>query len=385
LAIECSNFSGVCRLFGTHCNWSEPVKCTNSFLCMVSYVPFCGNVERAADRCCLILQMSYTTSFEFSACRMWLFRPVTTGLLLHVGGPPFTLMRQLPAQEERNLKDLLDHRLVKYREDLYSVGDVIEFFANMAGGAHYSRNVRKDFAELLTFGLGGQPFLTNALVQVAQATLEAGVRFIQAITNFDLHLSMVFEGGQVSVPTCLFRLKYPNLPMQISCHALQFMVRAHATSLDGKNIELSSSFVDWSSPHLVSVNWRTQDDLSCSLSLRVDGELVGRSDIMLPLFISNAIQDYELLIHRSSTDEQIGTPLGLTEMMIFGDQRSALEAARTLTHLMDGVSDLSRKCVYYGTDGYGIAESGKADIQHKGNVTMQTMEKVLRGDISRSS
>jgi hypothetical protein len=97
--------------------------------------------------------------------------PVTTGLLLHVGGPPFTLMRQLPAQEERNLKDLLDHRLVKYREDLYSVGDVIEFFANMAGGAHYSRNVRKDFAELLTFGLGGQPFLTNALVQVAQATL----------------------------------------------------------------------------------------------------------------------------------------------------------------------------------------------------------------------
>jgi hypothetical protein len=311
--------------------------------------------------------------------------PITRGLVLHVAGPPFTMMREVPLQEERNLKDLLDYKLVKYGDRLYSVGDIIEFFANKAGGAHYSKDMPKDFAELLTFGLGGQPFLINALVQVAQATLDTGVRFIRAITNFDIHLSVVFEGGQVTAPTCLFSLRYPNLPMQMSCLAEQSTLRARVTSLDDKGLEISSSIVDWNSPHLISVTWQTQDDLSCSLSVSVDGERVGRGDTMLPLFVSNAIRDYELTLHRSGKDGSIGTPLGIIEVMAFADQRSPLDSARTSTHLMDGVSKLSGKCVYYGNDGYGIRESGKTDVQNMGNVTLQTTEKVLRGDIRRPS
>lgn len=72
--------------------------------------------------------------------------PITRGLVLHVAGPPFTMMREFPLQEEQKLRDLLDYKLVKYRDKLYSIGDVIEFFANKAGGAHYSKDLPKDFA-----------------------------------------------------------------------------------------------------------------------------------------------------------------------------------------------------------------------------------------------
>lgn len=227
--------------------------------------------------------------------------------------------------------------------------------------------------------------LVNALVQVAQATLDAGARFIQAITNFDFHMSVVFEGGQVTASTYLFSLKYPNLPMQVSCIAEQSALRANLTSLDGKSIELKSSVVDWTSPRLVTVAWQTQDDLSCSLSVNVDGERIGRINTMAPLFVSNAIRDYKLTIHRSAGDGSIGTPLGVIEVMVFADQRSPVDSARTLMHLMDRASELSGKCVYYGSDGYGVRESGKTDIQNSGNVTLQTTEKVLRGDVRRRS
>jgi hypothetical protein len=295
------------------------------------------------------------------------------------------MRRELPLQEERNLRELLDFKLITYGGKLYSVGDLIEFFANRTGGAHYSKALPRDFAELLSFGLGGQPVLVNALIQVAQATLDAGVRFIQAITNFDVHMSVVFEGGQVADPTCLFSLKYPDVPMQVSCTAEQSALLARLTSIDNKSVQLRSSVVEWTLPHLVTVAWRTQDDLSCSLSVAIDGEQVGRADVALPLFVSNAISDYEFSLHRSSSDESVGTALGVIEVMAFADQRSPLDSARTLTHLIDHASELSGKCVHYGSDGYSVRESGKTDLHNSGNVTVQTIEKVLRGDVRRRS
>jgi hypothetical protein len=129
--------------------------------------------------------------------------PITQSLVLHVAGPPFTMSRELPLQEERSLRELLDFELITHGGKPYSVGDLIEFFANKAGGAHYSKDLPKDFAELLSFGLGGQPVLVNALIQVAQVTLNAGVRFVQAITNFDVHMSVVLrEDGSPTLPVC---------------------------------------------------------------------------------------------------------------------------------------------------------------------------------------
>jgi hypothetical protein len=53
--------------------------------------------------------------------------PIAHGLVLHVAGPPFTMRREVPLQEERKLRDLLDYKLIRYRDKLYSVGDLIEF------------------------------------------------------------------------------------------------------------------------------------------------------------------------------------------------------------------------------------------------------------------
>jgi RNA binding exosome subunit len=123
--------------------------------------------------------------------------------------------------------------------------------------------------------------------------------------------------------------------MEVACTAEQSALLARVTSIDNKRVELRSSVIEWTLPHLVTVTWRTQDDLSCSLSLGIDGERVGRVDMVLPHFLSNAITDYEFTLHRSGTDGSIGTPLGVIEVMAFADQRSPLDSARTLTHLMD--------------------------------------------------
>ena len=48
----------------------------------------------------------------------------------------------------------------------YSLGEVVNFFANRAGGAHYSKQLPRDLEQLITTPFWGQSPLKNALWQL---------------------------------------------------------------------------------------------------------------------------------------------------------------------------------------------------------------------------
>lgn len=84
-------------------------------------------------------------------------------LLLHLAGFPVSLHRELPGQCLITIEKFLDQKILIYEQKRYTPKDVIEFFANKAGGAHFSPDMDQDFTQLLSFGLFGQPMLLNAL------------------------------------------------------------------------------------------------------------------------------------------------------------------------------------------------------------------------------
>ena len=70
-------------------------------------------------------------------------------LVFHLSGFPVTLRRQLPAQITVALEDFIERDILHYKERRYSVRNIIDWFANQAGGAHFSLRAPRDFLALL--------------------------------------------------------------------------------------------------------------------------------------------------------------------------------------------------------------------------------------------
>ena len=114
-------------------------------------------------------------------------------LVLHLSGFPVSIEKELPGQHIVKLEDFLNRKILffkgrEHREGKYSVGEIITFFANKAGGAHFSPDLPKDFAQLLSFGLFGQPVLVKALIQIAQITYHLGLKLLRSLAEFEIHL-----------------------------------------------------------------------------------------------------------------------------------------------------------------------------------------------------
>src|ERR1044072_4169171 len=67
----------------------------------------------------------------------------------HVAGFPITSQRQFEAQIEKTFSQLLEHEILFFNGKNYTAKTVIEWYANKAGGAHYSTRLPEDFAMLL--------------------------------------------------------------------------------------------------------------------------------------------------------------------------------------------------------------------------------------------
>lgn len=64
-------------------------------------------------------------------------------------GFPFSLERETGAQRSISLGSLESFKLVKHEDKLYTVGNVVKWYANKAGGSHFAKNLPRTFALLL--------------------------------------------------------------------------------------------------------------------------------------------------------------------------------------------------------------------------------------------
>lgn len=112
-------------------------------------------------------------------------------VILHVSGFPVTLERQFPGQREMSLSTFLIEPLILFRGTNYSAQNIIEWYANKAGGAHYSTNIPEDFAALMSLKLLDIQPLVNLIVQIGQATLDSGRTLIKAMVDFEVYALVV--------------------------------------------------------------------------------------------------------------------------------------------------------------------------------------------------
>lgn len=301
------------------------------------------------------------------------------GLLLHVAGFPISPRRQFPAQLEMSFSDLVQRNIVLYKERHYTIEDLIAWYANWAGGAHYSRNLPEDFAELLSVGVGGVAPIANALLQVGEATLAAGRDLLKSVVDLEIHFVVVVPKQRVGEVNYIFDAQYEGSAMRLSITLnARLMPGFFVSGLQGIAAMVESDrLIDWSSPRHLQASVRIEDDLTTVLEIVVDGERVGRGRVQEPVFVLSDPLDYELYHNRAVDSGPQNFSFGVVEAVMVASEPTPANQANLFLHFEARRKDPEVPLVFYAPESYGHAPRGTKDVAVTGNVRRLRVKSLL--------
>ena len=308
-------------------------------------------------------------------------------LVLHLSGFPVAIEQELPGQHIIKLEDFLNREILffkgrEYREGKYSVEEIIRFFANRAGGAHFSPDLPKDFAQLLSFGLFGQPVLVRALIQIAEITYHLGLKLLRSLVEFEIHLLTFIPQQELSQTGYVFDNKYPDSHMRVFfCLDPGMRPKFGVTGIQGlTSIVGINRMIHWKKPHHFILTLTINDRLCTKLKILLDGENVGKLTVRYPLFVVNNPLNYMSYYNRSYDNESAGLNVGFVEMIMFKKDLPPTEWAKLFSHFEELLSRKDLQCRYFVKGQSGYAPRGTNDMQWVNSPVMCSLAKLLRGE-----
>lgn len=299
----------------------------------------------------------------------------SAGLLLRMQGFPFSIQQEHPEQKPVSLADLLKREILEYKGKSYKVVDLIRFFANKAGGAHYSLDIERDYAELLSFNLGIQP-LQNALRQVGDITLRHGALLLKKLSDIDVHFILIIPKQEIQQPAFVWDSRYGGTHMRVHCRLAPFdRLVFGMTSINGVGVEIGSKgIVDLTRPTHALLTLRLNEDLSTGLSLEANGESLNDIRVPHPLFIASDPTDYDTFVNRSHEDPNAGLRLGFVEIAMFGAGNTSYDRAKALLYFQAQTLNPEKKVIVFDKGSYGSIPRGTKDMQMTGSVHLHTVK-----------
>lgn len=306
-------------------------------------------------------------------------------LNLHVSGFPITSERQFSAQLEKTFSELLEHKILFFRGNKYTAKTVIEWYANKAGGAHYSTRLPEDFAALLLQSPFNLQPLANILRQMGDAVLLAGHRLLKKLVDFEIHLIVIVPPQTpeaIGEANYLLDLKYEGSSMRVSLGLnKRLMPSFFVSGLQGTWARVDSDrLIDWSMPRHLHAALRIEEDLSTVLELAVDGVRVGRSRVDEPLFVLSDPLDYEAFHNKSVEGPPQEFSFGLAEISMHRSQISRIDAARMFTYFHGRTTDDNLQLFLFSPKSYGHAPTGTTDPKMTGTVRRLKVRDVLKNN-----
>jgi len=297
-------------------------------------------------------------------------------LVLHVAGFPVTLERQFQAQREMTLSEFLDEDLILFKGTTYSPRKIIEWYANKAGGAHYSSNIPEDFAALMSLNLMSIQPLANLLVQIGEATLAAGRQLLKSVVDFETYALVVIpeqEHGAIQDVNHLFDSQYEGSGMRISLSLnSRLMPSFFVCGLQGAWARVDCDrMLDWSEPRLLHATLLIEDDLTTTMELAVDGVRVGRCNVKVPLFVLSDPLGYDSYHNRASDGQPQRFSFAVGQVLMIGRELGPEERANMLLYISRKRSDPDLRVIYYGPEAFARADRGTKHLTMTGQATLQ--------------
>jgi hypothetical protein len=307
-------------------------------------------------------------------------------LALHLSGFPVSIEQELPGQHIIKLEDFLNRKILffkgrEYRKGKYSVEEIITFFANKAGGAHFSPDLPIDFAQLLSFGLFGQPVLVRALIQIAEITYQLGLKLLRSLAEFEIHLLVFIPQQELSQTGYIFDNRYPDSHMRISfCLGPGMRLKFVVTGIQGLTSTVGNNrIIDWKKPHYFVLTLAIIDRLQTKLEILVDGESFGGVTVPHPLFVVNDPLNYISYYNRSHDSDSAGLSIGFVEMVMFNKDLPLKEKVKLFLHFEELLEQKDLECRYFAKGQYGYSPPGTKDMQLINSPVSWSLLKLLQG------
>lgn len=306
------------------------------------------------------------------------------GMMVHIAGFPITKRRQLSAQQEMSFAEFLDHEIIFFNGNTYSTRKVIEWYANNAGGSHYSRNLPADFATLLSLNPMGLQPIANVLLQLGEAAFMAGRELLKSIVDLEIYALIALppiNTHEVTGANYLFDFQYGTTAMGMTLSLNKALIPSFIVSgLQGVTAKVTADrIIDWSSPHHLRAAVTIDDDLSTVIELDIDGERVGRYRCPEPIFVLSDPKDYELYHNRAVKGEPQNFSFSLAQFIMYGAEVSHSDRAQLLLYLEDNRKNPELPVVFYSPLSFAFAKRGSSDLAMSGDVKHLEISNVLNG------
>lgn len=308
-------------------------------------------------------------------------------LALHLSGFPVSIEQELPGQHIIKLEDFLNRKILffkgrEYRKGKYSVEEIITFFANKAGGAHFSPDLPEDFAQLLSFGLFGQPVLVRALIQIAEITYQLGLKLLRSLAEFEIHLLVFIPQQELSQTGYIFDNRYPDSHMRISfCLDPGMRPKFGVSCIQGLTSTVGiNRIIDWKKPHYFVLTLAIIDRLQTKLEILVDGETFGEVTVPHPLFVINDPLNYISYYNRSHDNDSAGLSIGFVEMIMFNRDLPLKEKVKLFLHFEELLEQKDLECRYFAKGQYGYSPPSTKDMQLINSPVSWSLLKLLQGE-----
>jgi hypothetical protein len=303
-------------------------------------------------------------------------------LILHLSGLPVSVEQEHPNQRAVGINEFLDLKLVLYHGRTYTPRDIIAWFANKAGGAHYSPDLPNDFSELLSFGLGGQPILINALRQIAEATFRLGLLLLQREVDFETHLLVYVPPQSLDEPAYILDYRYSVAQMRIFCRMDPGMRLVFGvTSIQGTSAAVGvQRLMDWTKPHYFRLSSVLREDMSTTLSILADGENAAELAVPYPLFVSNNPANYHRYVNRSQESEVAGLRFGFVGMAMYGRALHFREQAELFRYFEEQLTTAEQSCVYFRPGQFGYAAPDAPELKMENGPVKWSLSRALKGE-----
>jgi len=287
--------------------------------------------------------------------------PVKEGLILRISGFPVSLRKQLPYQQQMSIETFLDKKNALIKGKHWSVREIIDWFANKAGGAHFDPAMPLDFVQLL-------PYLKNPLLQLGEITLLLGHKFLKELSDFEINFLLAIP-ILPKEKVFLFDAQYPDDGMRISLlldHFGKLELRLKDIQ-NNKIVVQTSQMLDWSEVCHIAVVLNIKEDLTTKVKIVFNGQIVAHQSILIPFFISSNINDYNVFHNRATDGAEQSFEFGLAEMSMHGIIENRISQAKLYVYFDEGRKK-DRKCLIYKQKSYGHAEVGVNNLKMFGEV-----------------
>ncbi len=304
------------------------------------------------------------------------------GLMLQMSGFPLSLERELPGQQLIKIENFINGETISFGGNPYSMKDVIGFYANIAGGAHYSADLPQDMADLLSLTFGGQaPLIAIALVQFGEIAYKLGHRLLKKVIDMDLHLLLMIPEKVESI-AYVIDLKHASSSMRLSLKvrpSIQLIFEMQGLAGNYAVVHIERAF-DWKKPHHIKLSVETDESLNTILAVFVDGDYVARSTFPQLIIILNDPSIYNLYINRSADIPDSGLEMACANFAIYNADQSNLDKARTLVAFGEILLGEEIPCTYFRKTGHAYLSPGQHKLEYVGEYSQWDMKKLSNGD-----